>query len=81
MRELLDAAAKRRVDVVLCWKLDRCLRSVLDASTALQNLHRWGVGPRSYTEPMIETSSPWGELLFNLLSTFPQFERGPIRER
>jgi DNA invertase Pin-like site-specific DNA recombinase len=80
-RELLDSAAKRRVDIVLCWKLDRCFRSVLDASTTLQNLQRWGVGLRSYTEPMIDTSSPWGEMLFNLLSTFAQFERGLIRER
>jgi hypothetical protein len=30
---------------------------------------------------MIDTSSPWGEMLFNLLSTFAQFERGLIRER
>ena len=41
-RELLDSAAKRRVDIVLCWKLDRCFRSVLDASTTLQRLQRWG---------------------------------------
>jgi DNA invertase Pin-like site-specific DNA recombinase len=80
-RELLDGASKRRVDIVLCWKLDRCFRSVLDASTTLQNLQRWGVGLRSYTEPLIDTASPWGELLFNLLSTFAQFERGLIRER
>jgi hypothetical protein len=48
-RALLDAAAKRQIDLVVCWKLDRCFRSVLDANTTLQNLRRWGVGLRSYT--------------------------------
>jgi DNA invertase Pin-like site-specific DNA recombinase len=26
-RTLLDEASKRRIDVILCWKLDRCFRS------------------------------------------------------
>lgn len=30
---------------------------------------------------MIDTASPWGDLLFNLFRTFAQFERGLIRER
>ena len=82
-RDLLDLASKRRVDALLVWKLDRAFRSVLDASTTLQNLKRWGVGLRSYTEPMIDTASgsPWGEMLFNLLATFAQFERSLIAER
>ena len=82
-REILDQSSKRRVDVILVWKLDRAFRSVLDANSTLQNLKRWGVGLRSYTEPMIDTASgsPWGEMLFNLLATFAQFERGLISER
>ena len=82
-RRLLDDAAKRRVDVVLCWKLDRCFRSVKDAADTLAQLRAWKVGLRSYTEPMIDTSStsPWGELLFNLLAAFSQFERSLIAER
>jgi DNA invertase Pin-like site-specific DNA recombinase len=82
-RALLDAAAKRGVDLVVVWKLDRAFRSVLDASTTLQNLRRWGVGLRSYTEPMIDTASgsPWGDLLFNLLAVFGEFERALIKER
>jgi hypothetical protein len=36
-----------------------------------------------YTDPMIDTSStsPWGELLYNLLAAFSQFERSIIAER
>jgi DNA invertase Pin-like site-specific DNA recombinase len=82
-RCLLEGAAKRKVDVVLCWKLDRCFRSVKDAADTLSQLRAWKVGLRSYTEPMIDTSStsPWGELLFNLLASFAQFERSLIAER
>lgn len=82
-RALLDAASRRQIDLVVCWKLDRCFRSVLDANTTLQNLKRWGVGLRSYTESMIDTASgsPWSEMLFNLMATFAQFERGLISER
>src|ERR1700737_2945333 len=43
-RRLLDEAAKRKVDAILCWKLDRAFRSVAHASTTLQDLKRWGVG-------------------------------------
>ena len=82
-RRLLDLAGKRRVDVILVWKLDRMARSVKDAADTLAQLRAWKVGLRSYTEPMIDTSStsPWGELLYNLLAAFSQFERSIIAER
>lgn len=69
--------------MILVWKLDRGCSSVLDANTTLQNLRRWGVGLRSYTEPMVDTASgsPWGEMLFNLMATFAQFERSLLSER
>ena len=82
-KQLLDLASKRRIDIILVWKLDRMARSVKDAADTLAQLRAWKVGLRSYTEPMIDTSStsPWGELLFNLLAAFSQFERSPIAER
>jgi DNA invertase Pin-like site-specific DNA recombinase len=82
-RALLTLASRRKVDVILCWKLDRCFRSVKDAADTLAQLRAWGVGLRSYTEPMIDTvsGSPWADLLFNLLAAFSQFERSLIAER
>jgi DNA invertase Pin-like site-specific DNA recombinase len=80
-RAVMDAASKRKIDLVLIWKLDRAFRSVLHASTTLEELRRWGVSLRSYTEPWADTSSPQGELVFNLLATFAQFERSLIAER
>lgn len=82
-RELLDLAAKRRVDVILVWKLDRAFRSVAHMATTVEQLRRWGVGLRSYSEPWLDTSgtSPVGDLMLNILASFAQFERSLIAER
>ncbi len=74
-------ASRRRIDLVLVWKLDRAFRSVVQASNILEDLRHWDVGLRSYTEPWADTTSPQGELVFNLLATFAQFERDLICER
>src|SRR5437899_2166994 len=60
-RELLDQASRRRIDLVLLWRMDRAFRSVLDAATTLERMRTWGVGLRSYTEPWLDTTSPFGE--------------------
>jgi DNA invertase Pin-like site-specific DNA recombinase len=75
-RALLNLASKRRVDVILCWKMDRCFRSVLHASSTLEQLRRWGVGLRSYSEAWLDTSgsSPSGDLMFHILTAVAQFE-------
>jgi DNA invertase Pin-like site-specific DNA recombinase len=82
-KRLLGEAARRRVDVILCWKMDRVFRSVAHASRTLEDLRRWGVGLRSYSEPWLDTSgtNPAGELMFNILASFAQFERSLIAER
>jgi DNA invertase Pin-like site-specific DNA recombinase len=80
-RTLLDQAAKRKIDLVLAWKLDRCFRSTHHAATTLAQLSAWKVGFRSYSEPFIDTSSPHGKLMFDLMATFAEFERSLIAER
>ncbi|HLJ58620.1 MAG TPA: recombinase family protein [bacterium] len=82
-REVLDLAAKRKIDVLLVWKLDRAFRSVSHATSTLEQLRRWGVGLRSYSEAWLDTSgsSPVGDLIFHVLAAVAQFERGLIAER
>jgi DNA invertase Pin-like site-specific DNA recombinase len=58
-RRLLDDASRRRMDLVLVWRLDRAFRSVLDASTTLERLRGWNVGLRSFSEPWLDTTSPF----------------------
>lgn len=80
-RDLLDQASKRKVDLVLVWRIDRAFRSVLDAANTLERLRGWGVGLRSYQEPWLDTTSPFGEALYYITVAYAQLERGIISER
>ncbi|MBI4311715.1 MAG: recombinase family protein [Chloroflexi bacterium] len=80
-RELLEDASRRRFDLLLVWRMDRAFRSVLDAATTLERLRAWGVGLRSYTEPWLDTTSPFGEALYYITVAYAQLERGILRER
>ncbi len=80
-RQLLDDAARRQVDLILVWRLDRAFRSVLDAAQVLERLRAWGVGLRSYCEPWLDTTSAFGEALFYITAAYAQLERGILRER
>src|SRR5262249_20254836 len=76
-------AARRRVDLIVVWKLDRAFRSVAHMAQTVEQLRRWGVGLRSYSEPWLDTSgrSPVGDLMLNILASFAQFEKALIAER
>ncbi len=80
-RDLLQAASRRKADLLLVWRMDRAFRSVLDAATTLERLRGWGIGLRSYTEPWLDTTSPFGEALYYITVAYAQLERGILRER
>jgi DNA invertase Pin-like site-specific DNA recombinase len=80
-RKLLDDAAKRKVDLLLVWRMDRAFRSVLDAAQTLERFRAWGVGLRSYQEPWLDTTSPFGEALYYITVAYAQLERGILAER
>ena len=80
-RNLLDQASKRKMDLLLVWRIDRAFRSVLDAAQTLERLRSWGVGLRSYQEPWLDTTSPFGEALYYITVAYAQLERGILRER
>lgn len=67
-------------DVLIVWKLDRLGRSLTHLVTLLEALRGRGVRFRSLTEGM-DTTTPSGELLFNIVASVAQFERSLIRER
>ena len=80
-KELLKDASRRKFDILLVWRMDRAFRSVLDAATTLERLRAWGVGLRSYSEPWLDTTSPFGEALYYITMAYAQLERGILRER
>jgi putative DNA-invertase from lambdoid prophage Rac len=80
-RQLLEDGTKHRFDLLLVWRMDRAFRSVLDAATILEWLRDWGVGLRSYSEPWLDTTPPFGEALYYITIAYAQLERGILRER
>lgn len=81
-RPMLERALKdaRRGDTFVVWKLDRLGRSILDLLNKLQDLDRRGIKFRSITEG-IDTTTPGGRLLVNVMASLAQFERDLIIER
>jgi len=67
--ELLDAARRREIDVVLVWRLDRWGRSVTDLLATLQELEHLGVGLVSLTEAL-DLTTPAGRAMAALLAVF-----------
>lgn len=79
-QQLMDAARRREIDVVLVWRLDRWGRSVADLVATLQELTELGVGFVSLTEAL-DLTTPAGRAMAGLLAVFAQFEREIMRER
>jgi DNA invertase Pin-like site-specific DNA recombinase len=78
--QLMTDAKRRKLDVVVCWKLDRFGRSLAHLITAIQTLTDSGVGFTSIGEG-IDTRSATGRLMLGILGSFAEFERERIRER
>ena len=79
-QQLIDAARRREIDVVLVWRLDRWGRSVADLVSTLQELTELGVGFVSLTEAL-DLTTPTGRAMAGLLAVFAQFEREILGER
>src|SRR5215217_4613655 len=79
-RRLLEDAKAGKFDTVLVYRLDRLGRSLLVIVDAHDRLQAAGVALRSATEP-IDTSTPSGRLIFQMLASFAEYERETIRER
>jgi putative DNA-invertase from lambdoid prophage Rac len=78
--QLLEAARRRELDVVLVWRLDRWGRSVADLLTTFQELEHLGVGFVSLTEAL-DLTTPTGRAMAALLAVFAEFEKEILRER
>jgi DNA invertase Pin-like site-specific DNA recombinase len=68
-------------DTLVVWKLDRLGRSLQHLVSIVTDLNERNIGFKSIQDGMIDTSSPSGELIFNIFASLSQFERALIRER
>jgi len=78
--EMMAAARRRDVDVIVLAKLDRLARSVQHLVELSLELKALGVD-LVVRDQAIDTSTPTGRLLFHVLSSIAEFERDLIRER
>jgi len=70
----------REDDEVVVVKLDRISRSLMDLLRIIHTIHAASAFFRSLTEA-IETQSPAGRMMTQMLGAFAEFEREMIRER
>lgn len=70
----------QRGETLVVWKLDRLARSLIDLLAILDRLHQSGASIKSVTEP-IDTSSPIGSFVVQILGAVAELERNIIRER
>ena len=70
----------QRGDVLVVYRLDRLARSLAHLLQVLERLDTVGAGLKSLTEP-IDTASPSGMFMIQILGAAAQFERSLIRER
>jgi DNA invertase Pin-like site-specific DNA recombinase len=70
----------REGDVVVVWKLDRLSRSLKDLLHLMERIKEADAGFRSLTEA-IDTTTPAGRMMMQMVGSFAEFERAMIRER
>jgi DNA invertase Pin-like site-specific DNA recombinase len=78
---MMKAVRTAKVDLVVCWKLDRLGRSLQHLLRVMDDLTAAGVGFVAVRDAGIDTTTAQGRLLLQLLGAFAEFERAMIRER
>ena len=78
LQKMLDSL--KPGDVVIVYKMDRIARSLRDLMEIQDRIHKAGADFKSLTE-VIDTTSPAGRMIFQILGAFAEFERAIIRER
>jgi DNA invertase Pin-like site-specific DNA recombinase len=78
--QLMDDAAKRKMDLVLVWKFDRFARSVSHLLRALETFRGLGIDFVSISES-ISTDTAAGKMVFTVLGAVAELERSLIAER
>jgi site-specific DNA recombinase len=80
LKRLMADAEAGGVDAIVCYKVDRLSRSLLDFSRLIEVFDRRKVMFVSVTQP-INTADSSGRLMLNVLLSFAQFEREMIADR
>lgn len=77
---MLKDAVRRKFDVVMAWSVDRLGRSLQDLLHLLSELHSMKIDLYLHQQG-IDTTTPAGKAMFQMLGVFAEFERTMIQER
>ena len=78
--DLCRAATRREFDLVAAWSVDRLGRSLQDLVGFLGEIHAVGVDLYLHKQG-VDTTTPAGKAMFQMLGIFSEFERAMIQER
>jgi DNA invertase Pin-like site-specific DNA recombinase len=78
--QLCKDAARRKFDMVAAWSVDRLSRSLHDLTGFLKDLHALGIDLYLHQQAL-DTSTPTGKAMFQMIGVFAELERAVIRER
>ena len=77
---MLKGVVRRDFDLVASWSVDRLGRSLLDLVGMLKEMHAKGVDLYLHQQG-IDTTTPSGKAMFQMMGVFAEFEREMIRDR
>ena len=77
---LLRDAARRKFDMVMAWSVDRLGRSLQDLVSFLPELHTLHIDLFLHQQGL-DTTTPGGKAMFQMMGVFAEFERAMIVER
>jgi DNA invertase Pin-like site-specific DNA recombinase len=78
--ELCKAVNRKEFDIVAVWSVDRLGRSLQDLVSILGELHSKGIH-LYLLQQGIDTTTPSGKAMFQMMGVFAEFERAMIQER
>jgi len=73
-------ATKRQFDVIMAWSVDRLGRSLQDLVAFLSEIHTLRIDLYLHQQGL-DTTTPAGKALFQMMGVFAEFERAMIQER
>lgn len=79
--KMMEAAKAGKIDAVMIWRLDRLGRSLRHVLSLLDELTSYNVGFLSLKDAGVDSTSPSGRLLLQLLGAFAEFEKNVIISR
>ena len=77
---LLLSVARKEIDLVCCWSVDRLGRSLQDLVSILAEFHSKRVDLYLHQQGL-DTTTPAGKAMFQVMGVFAEFERAMIQER